>query len=119
MREAKLLILNMISEGKISADDGAKLLETVYKNEDSSSESDNNQTEVSSIVVDINDSLGTEIRNRLNSIYNDVEPQLKRTVMSAIENALESASLVSNTVLESIKTNILEPEEARGENIER
>jgi hypothetical protein len=57
MNEEKLKVLNMISEGKISAEDGAKLLDALDKKEEKSGESaaqNKEKGQVNYLYVDIN-----------------------------------------------------------------
>ena len=100
MKEALQTILGMISDGKITADEGCKLLESMGFKQSFNSALDSTSAQ------ELNDNLGAEIRGRISSIYSDVEPIFKRRCLSSLDAALETASIVQNAVWEKINESL-------------
>ena len=94
MRADKIAIMSMVNEGKISPEEGYRLYEELISRPDAAenptSESNTNGSE---------DHLAGEAHKKMSSIYEEAEPYLRKTILSALETAM----LVRDTVREKIR----------------
>ena len=90
MRADKIAIMSMVNEGKISPEEGYRLYEEL-----------NGRCDTAEQPAD--DDLADEIREKVSSIYRDVEPHLRKAILSA----LETAAFVSDTVREKIRDELI------------
>ena len=97
----------VVNEGKISPEEGYRLYEALQNQPEPIEQQETENTTTHS-----ENDLDSEMRKRMNGIYKDAEPILRKTILSA----LETASFVADTVREKIREELnAEGDELSGE----
>lgn len=108
MKEERMQVLNMLGEGKISAEEAERLLELLTK----SGKSDRREkiadftAEFSDKAVVFNEkveAIAKEFADKLESVAKDVEPKLKKATQIIIEKTVSAVDELSKTFHEEVK----------------
>ena len=108
MKEERMMILNMLQEGRITVDEATKLLDSLYESPFSrqwkhkEKSFDENVNKFSNSV----ESLAKDFSVKVESTYKDLEPMLKKASQAVVEKTAKVVDYVScslNETLESLK----------------
>jgi len=94
MRAEKIAIMSKVNEGKISPEEGYRLYEALKNQPDVEKQQETENDEDCS-----EGDSESELRQKMNSIYKDAEPYLRKTILSALETAV----FISDTVREKVR----------------
>lgn len=100
MSDERLMVLKMIDDGKINAEEGVKLLKAIGKSGlETEADIEDRLSKFSQSV----DSFSKDIRERVESFAKDVEPKFKKTSKVVIEKTASILDDLSKTLNETIK----------------
>lgn len=108
MKEERMMVLKMIQDGTITADEAAKLLETLGEKSKGidSKEFEKNVEDKFAKTTESIESFAKDIGNKLEEAYKSIEPKVKKISKSVIEKTagvVENASKALNEKLHDPK----------------
>jgi len=104
-KEERMLILNMVSEGKISVDESVKLLEALNAGEsDGMDFGYNNEIEdkVNGFTTSL-DNFAKEMNEKAKTTYKDFEPKLKNATKTVVEKTVSVLEDITKSLYESLQ----------------
>ncbi|MDR1688187.1 MAG: hypothetical protein LBS21_06195 [Clostridiales bacterium] len=110
MKEERMYILQMLGEGKISADEAAKLLEAVGKKpmREYWDEDFNAEEKIRKFSQSV-ESFAKDFGSKIEHTFKDMEPKVRSTTKKVMEKTASVVDDISKALYESIKN--LEPKE--------
>ena len=104
-KEERLLILNMVSEGKITVEESIKLLEALNEGETDFSEANYNsemEDKVNGFTASL-DSFAKEVNEKAKTTYKDFEPKLKSATKTVVEKTVSVLNDITKSLNESLQ----------------
>ena len=104
-KEERLLILNMVSEGKINVDESIKLLEVLNEGESDFGEANYNsemEDKVNGFTASL-DSFAKEVNEKAKTTYKDFEPKLKNATKTVVEKTVSVLNDITKSLNESLQ----------------
>lgn len=101
MKEERLMILKMVEDGKISADDAVKLMNSLNST-DGLKECD--VEEKLRRVARNMDSFTKDLRDKISSMAKDVEPKFRSTTKAVIEKTSEVVDEFAKNLKDAVKS---------------
>ena len=103
-KEERLLILNMVSEGKITVDESIKLLEALSEGENDFGGNYNSDMEdkVNGFTASL-DSFAKEVNEKAKTTYKDFEPKLKSATKTVVEKTVNVLNDITKSLNESLQ----------------
>lgn len=99
MKEEKMKVLEMLENGKISADEAARLLEALNVRKISHVEFDENMSDFSRKVSEF----AKEFSEKVAEAYKAVQPKVKEVTKTVVSKTADVAENISKSLNESIK----------------
>lgn len=106
MKEERMYILNLLGEGKITAEDASKLLEAVGKEKKSRKDywdDDFNAEEKLQKFSQSVESFAKDFGSKIESTFKDMEPKVRKTTKTIMEKTASVIDDISKSLSESIK----------------
>jgi len=104
MKEERMFILNLLSEGKISADEAAKLLESVGKKPKKEYwDDDFNTEEKLKRFSQSVESFAKDFGQKVETTFKDMEPKVRKTTKVIMEKTATAVDNISKSLHESLK----------------
>ena len=105
MKQERLKVLNMLEEGKISADEAARLLESLKKTEKSHFWEDEDgeiEDKLKQFTKNL-ENFSKEIGVKMESAYRTMEPKLRQATKVVVEKTASVVDEISKSLNESLK----------------
>ncbi|MDR1914211.1 MAG: hypothetical protein LBQ68_07015, partial [Clostridiales bacterium] len=117
MKAERLKILELLENGKITADDAANLLEALKSSEDSDKfwdeeTSKNLHEKVSKLAQNV-EGVSKDVGDRLESVYKEIEPKLRNASKLVVEKTAAIVDEIAKSLNETLAR--LEEKAAKGE----
>jgi len=126
MKQERMKILDLLDEGKITADEAAKLLDVIKSSKDSNdgwfvfdSETSENMEEKFKTFTKNVDSFAREFGGKVQEAYKHMEPKIKKasqTVLEKTASVFDDISRSLNESLENARKNACEAAKCEDEN---
>ena len=103
-KEERLLILNMVSEGKITVDESMRLFEALNDGESDFGTNYNTEMEdkVNGFTASL-DSFAKEVNEKAKTTYKDFEPKLKNATKTVVEKTVSVLNDITKSLNESLQ----------------
>ena len=102
-KSEKMRVLDLLESGKITADEAARLLETLggaaFISKDAR---DNLEEKVSKFAQEVN-TFAKDVGCKLQEMYKDVEPKIKKASQNALEKAAAVLDDLANNINDSVE----------------
>ena len=108
--QERLLVLKMLEEGKISADDAVKLIESLKSNTQRFEFSNDDMNEKLSRFSQAVDSFAKDFSGKVESVTKDMEPKLKKATKIVVEKTASIIDEISKNLNETLKNLDVETE---------
>lgn len=106
MKEEKIMVLNMLQEGRINVEEALKLLDSIQGHSWGFPETEKNIDEQLSKFSQSIDGLTKDLCSKMESVFKDIEPKIKKASKKVVEktaNAVDQVSKSLNETLDSLK----------------
>lgn len=103
LKEERLLILHMIHEGKISSEEGSKLLESIKFNAEDEYQGIDMEDKINKFSTTV-DSFAKDVGSKIGTAFKDAEPKIKKATKKALEKTALVMEDISKSLNESIKS---------------
>ena len=116
-KEERMLILNMVREGKITVDESIKLLEALNEGESEAFEGNYGyemEDKVNSFTASL-DNFAKDMNEKAKTTYKDFEPKLKNATKTVVEKTVGVLVDITNSLNESLQ-NMEKSEKCEDEN---
>ena len=101
-RTEKMRVLDLLDAGKITADEAAKLLEALGRPQFISRDTrDNLEERIGKFAAEVN-AFAKEVGCKVQDLYKDVEPKIKKASQSALEKAAATLDGLANNINDSL-----------------
>ena len=107
LKEERMMILEMVKDGKISADDAVKLLEGMQpsgrpKNNFSNYDNEEIEEKFNKFYQNV-DGFAKDLKSKLDGAYRDVEPKIKSTTKKIMEKTACAMEDLSKSISDSAR----------------
>jgi DNA mismatch repair ATPase MutS len=104
MKEERMMILNMLESGKVSAEEAARLLEVIGKSKEkeeccSSKFSQDVEEKVQQLGATV-DTWAKELAEKMDGVIREVEPKLKKVTQIIVEKTAATIDEIAQTMRE-------------------
>lgn len=106
MKEERMYILNLLGEGKITAEEASKLLEAVGKDKKSRKEYWDDDFVAEEKLIRFSQSVeafAKDFGSKIESTFKDMEPKVRKTTKTVMEKTASVVDDISKSLYESIK----------------
>lgn len=102
LKEERLLILNMIQEGKITVEDGTRLLDAIKAGSIEECQGFDMEEKINKFSSSV-DSFAKDVSSKVGTAFRDAEPKIKKATKKALEKTALVIEDISKSLNESVK----------------